>query len=37
MIGIKIADKLLMPLVLATMHMSWGLGFITSPKNLLKS
>ena len=37
MIGIKIADKLMMPLVLATMHMSWGLGFITSPKNLLKS
>ncbi len=37
MIGRKIADKLLMPLVLATMHMSWGLGFITSPKNLLKS
>jgi GT2 family glycosyltransferase len=37
MIGRKIADKILMPLVLATMHMSWGLGFITSPKNLLKS
>ena len=36
MIGRKITDKLLMPLVLATMHMSWGLGFITSPKNLLK-
>jgi hypothetical protein len=36
LIGRKITDKLLMPLVLATMHMSWGLGFITSPKNLLK-
>jgi hypothetical protein len=36
MIGRKITDKLLMPLVLATMHMSWGVGFITSPKNLLK-
>ena len=36
LIGRKITDKLLMPLVLATMHMSWGVGFITSPKNLLK-
>jgi len=36
MIGRKITDKLLMPLVLATMHMAWGVGFITSPKNLLK-
>ena len=36
LIGRKVTDKLLMPLVLATMHMSWGVGFITSPKNLLK-
>jgi glycosyltransferase involved in cell wall biosynthesis len=36
-IGKKIADKLLMPLVLATMHLSWGIGFITSPKKLFKS
>ena len=36
-IGKKIADKLLMPLVLATMHLSWGVGFITSPKKLFKS
>jgi hypothetical protein len=26
-----------MPIVLVTMHMSWGIGFITSPKNLLKN
>jgi len=36
-IGKKITDKLLMPFVLATMHLSWGIGFITSPKKLLKS
>ena len=36
-IGRKIADKLLMSIVFATMHLSWGIGFITSPKNLLKN
>ncbi len=36
-IGKKTADKLIMPLVLATMHLSWGIGFITSPKKLFKS
>jgi succinoglycan biosynthesis protein ExoA len=36
-IGRKIADKLLMPFVLATMHLSWGAGFITSPKKLFKN
>ena len=36
-IGRQILDKLLMPLVLATMHISWGVGFITSPKKLFKS
>jgi glycosyltransferase involved in cell wall biosynthesis len=36
-IGKKITDKLLMPLVLATMHIFWGIGFITSPKKLFKS
>ena len=36
-IGKKITDKLLMPLVLATMHISWGIGFITSPKKLFKN
>jgi len=33
----KFIDCLLMPIVLVTMHISWGIGFITSPKNLLKS
>lgn len=36
-IGRRILDKLLIPLVLATMHISWGVGFITSPKKLFKS
>jgi succinoglycan biosynthesis protein ExoA len=36
-IGRKIADKLLMPIVFATMHLSWGAGFITSPKKLFKN
>jgi glycosyltransferase involved in cell wall biosynthesis len=35
-IGKKIIDKLLMPFVLVTMHFSWGVGFITSPKKLFK-
>jgi hypothetical protein len=36
-IGKKFIDRLLMPMVLVTMHISWGIGFITSPKNLLKN
>jgi hypothetical protein len=36
-IGREFLDKLLMPLVLATMHISWGVGFITSPKKLFKA
>ena len=36
-IGRKIVDKLLMPIVIATMHLSWGIGFITSPKKLFKN
>ena len=36
-IGRKVVDKLIMPLVLATMHFSWGIGFITSPKKLFKN
>lgn len=36
-IGNKVADKLLMPFVLATMHFSWGVGFLTSPKKLFKN
>jgi len=37
LIGRKVVDKLLMPFVLATMHFSWGIGFITSPKKLFKN
>jgi succinoglycan biosynthesis protein ExoA len=36
-IGKKFADKLLMPIVFATMHLSWGAGFLTSPKKLFKN
>ena len=36
-IGETFADKLLMPIVFATMHLSWGAGFITSPKKLFKN
>ena len=36
-IGRKTSDKLLMPIVFATMHLSWGAGFLTSPKKLFKN
>ena len=36
-VGRKVVDKLIMPFVLATMHFSWGIGFITSPKKLFKN
>jgi succinoglycan biosynthesis protein ExoA len=36
-IGKSLFEKLLMPSVLLVMHLSWGLGFITSSKKLLKS
>ncbi|NCZ57068.1 MAG: glycosyltransferase family 2 protein [Actinobacteria bacterium] len=32
--GKGITEKLLLPIVLFTMQMSWGLGFLTSPKTL---
>jgi glycosyltransferase involved in cell wall biosynthesis len=35
-IGQQVLDKFFMPLVLATMHISWGVGFLTSPKKLFK-
>jgi hypothetical protein len=35
-IGQQVLDKFFMPLVLATMHISWGMGFLTSPKKLFK-
>ena len=34
-IGKNIYEKISLPSVLITMHMSWGFGFITSPKNLI--
>ena len=35
LIGKGILERLIMPLILFTMHMSWGAGFITSPKKLV--
>lgn len=34
-IGKGLYEKLRLPSVLITMHLAWGLGFITSPKNLI--
>ena len=36
-VGKKLIDRLLMPFVLITMHFSWGVGFLTSPKKLFKN
>jgi succinoglycan biosynthesis protein ExoA len=35
--GKGIIEKFLLPIVLFTMQMSWGLGFLTSPKTLAPS
>ena len=35
-IGKTLIEKLMLPAVLATMHFSWGAGFLTSPKNLVR-
>ncbi len=35
--GKGMSEKLLLPIVLFTMQMSWGLGFLTSPKTLAPS
>ena len=32
-IGESMGEILCLPIVLLTMHISWGLGFLTSPKN----
>ena len=37
LIGKGIIEKILLPIVLFTMQMSWGLGFLTSPKTLAPS
>ena len=34
-IGKDIKEKIMLPAILATMHFFWGIGFITSPKNLI--
>lgn len=34
-IGKTFAEKLILPVVLATMHMVWGAGYLSSPKGLL--
>ncbi len=34
-IGKDVSEKLRLPVILATMHFSWGTGFITSPKDLI--
>lgn len=35
-VGKTFSQRLRLPSVFLTMHMAWGLGFITSPPNLLK-
>jgi hypothetical protein len=35
MIGKDLGERLRLPLVLFTMHFSWGLGFLTSPRRLI--
>ena len=35
LIGSNWIERLLLPLVMMTMHHSWGFGFLTSPKRLL--
>ena len=37
LIGKGIIERILLPIVLFTMQMSWGLGFLTSPKTLAPS
>lgn len=35
LIGKSWSERILLPLVIFTMHMSWGMGFLTSPKRLI--
>lgn len=35
-IGKSWSERLALPVVLITMHFSWGFGFISSPRNLIK-
>ena len=34
-IGKSVAEKIALPAVLATMHISWGIGYLTSPRKLI--
>ena len=34
-IGKQWSERIMLPMVLATMHLSWGWGFLTSPRDLL--
>ena len=34
-IGKSITEKIVLPSVLVTMHISWGLGYLTSPRKLI--
>ena len=34
-IGKDLREKIMLPAILATMHFSWGIGFITSPRGLI--
>lgn len=36
LIGKSFWDRLALPFILATMHIAWGLGFLTSPKRLIR-
>jgi glycosyltransferase involved in cell wall biosynthesis len=33
--GLSVADRAWLPVVLPTMHLSWGVGFLTSPSSLV--
>ena len=35
-IGKNVREKIALPAILATMHFSWGIGFLTSPKDLIE-
>ncbi|GAB3172827.1 hypothetical protein GCM10027162_15900 [Streptomyces incanus] len=34
--GLPLKARLRIPVALATMHMAWGWGFLTSPKSLAR-
>ncbi len=36
-IGKSWSERVLLPFIIATMHMSWGMGFLTSPKRLVSA